>query len=130
MQLLAGFLRSLEPEEVRPAVNLMLGRGPGVKTGVSWAALISAARAAFGDHPIDASDTEGYVDAGEVVRRMARAAQQAAGVAGTTSHASGHPILDVQRGFEAVAAARGRKEKERLLAELLTASSPDEAAWR
>ena len=138
MQILADFLRSLEPEEVRPAVNLMLGRGPGVKTGVSWAALIAAARAAFGDQPIDVSDAEGYVDAGEVVRRMARAAGQRAGGtagkgdthgAGGAGAAAGHTILDVQRGFEAVAAARGRKEKDRLLAELLAAMSPDEAAW-
>lgn len=134
MQLLAGFLRSLEPAEVRPAVNLMLGRGPGGKTGVNWAALIGAARAAYGDRPIDASDAEGYVDAGEVVRRMARQAAGGTGSpggpggSGATGAANGRTILDVQRGFEAVAGARGRKEKERLLAELLT-TSPDEAAW-
>ena len=134
MQVLAGLLRSLEPAEVRPAVNLMLGRGPGGKTGVHWAALIAAARAAFGDQPIDASDADGYVDAGEVVRRMARqAAGGTSGAAGTggigaTAAANGRTILDVQRGFEAVAGARGRKEKERLLAELL-ATTPDEAAW-
>jgi DNA ligase-1 len=132
VQLLAAFLRSLEPDEVRPAVNLMLGRGPGVKTGVSWATLIGAARAAFGDHPIDAADAEGYVDAGEVVRRLARHAARGAGApsdAGPTDHPGGHTILDVQRGFEAVAEARGRKDKERLLAELLASSDPDEAAW-
>jgi DNA ligase 1 len=116
---LAGLLRSLDVPEVRPAVNLMLGRGPGRKTGVSWAALIAAARAAFGDGSVDTSDADGYVDAGEVVRRMAR--QPGAG-AGNWS------ILDVQRGFETVADARGRKEKERLLAALL-ATGPDEAAW-
>jgi ATP-dependent DNA ligase I len=139
VQLLASFLLTLEPAEVRPAVNLMLGRGPGVKTGVSWAALIGAARAAFGDQPVDTSNAEGYVDAGEVVRRMARQAggsrtssesDESAepvrpGAFGTTG---GRTILDVQRGFEAVAAARGRKEKERLLAQLL-ATGPDEAAW-
>jgi DNA ligase-1 len=132
VQLLAGFLRSLEPDEVRPAVNLMLGRGPGGKTGVNWAALIGAARAAYGDQPIDASDAGGYVDTGEVVRRMAWQAARAGGTGGTGgpgAAASGRTIRDVQRGFEAVAAARGRKEKERLLAELLAASGPDEAAW-
>lgn len=117
---------------MRPAVNLMLGRGPGTKTGVSWAALIAAARAAFGDQPIDASSdphADGYVDAGEVVRRMAT---QAAACTGTRTSAAAQPtgwsILDVQHGFETIAAARGRKEKERLLAGLL-ATTPDEAAW-
>ena len=123
MQLLAGLLRSLEAAEVRPAVNLMLGRGPGIKTGVSWAALIGAARAAFGDRAIDFSQADGYVDAGEVVRQMA-----AQGGGGGGGAAGGQSILDVQRGFEAVAEARGRKAKERLLAELL-ATGPDEAAW-
>ena len=118
-----------------PAVNLMLGRGPGVKTGVSWAALIAAARSAFGAQPIDTSDAEGYVDAGEVVRRMAIQARAAGTTTGApmTAPFAGSPsigwsILDVQRGFEAIVSVRGRKEKERLLSELLSAS-PDEAAW-
>ncbi len=126
MRLLADFLRSLDPDEVRPAVNLMLGRGPGAKTGVSWAALIAAARAAYGDQPIDASKTDSYVDAGEVVRRMAQ--QAASARMHTGVDAPDRTILDIQRGFEAVAAARGRKEKERLLVDLLS-TSPDEAAW-
>lgn len=112
----------------------MLGRGPGTKTGVNWAALIAAARAAYGDQPIDASnasngsDAEGYVDAGEVVRRMAAQAAGAGTRSATPPTPTGWTILDVQRGFEAIAAARGRKEKERLLAELL-ATNPEEAAW-
>jgi DNA ligase-1 len=103
---------------VRPAVNLMLGRGPGVKTGVSWATLLGAARAAFGDREIDFSDADGYVDAGELVRRMAPP-----GPGGERT------ILEVQGAFAAVAQARGRKEKERLLADLVAGASPDEAAW-
>ena len=38
-------------------------------------------------------------------------------------------MLDVQEAFQTVARARGRKEKERLLAELLVSASPAEAAW-
>ena len=126
VRLVAGFLRSLSPEEVGPAVNLMLGRGPGVKTGVSWAALLGAAREAFGAREIDVADAAGYVDAGEVVRRMAAAAAAAA-----PGPPAGGPlsVLDVQQAFEDVARARGRKEKEHRLAVLLTAATPDEAAW-
>jgi len=107
---------------VRPAVNLMLGRGPGFKTGVSWASLLGAARAAFGDRPVDLTGATGYVDAGEVVRRMAAAAGPPAGAGEAT-------ILDVQRAFEEVARARGRNEKEARLAALLARATPDEAAW-
>jgi DNA ligase-1 len=117
VKLLADLLRALAPDELRPAVNLMLGRGPGVKTGVSWASLASAARAAFGDGDGAHPDAEGYVDAGEWVRRRA------------TGNGLGRSVLDVQRAFLDVAAARGRKEKERILAELLRGASPDEAAW-
>ena len=121
--LVAAFLRSLAPDEVAPAVNLTLGRGLGIKTGVSWAALLGAARAAFGAGEIDVSDAEGYVDAGEVVRRMAAGAAEGGAAGGTLS------VLDVQHAFEDVARARGRKEKERRLAALLAAAGPDEAAW-
>src|SRR5688572_7640921 len=95
----------------------MLGRGPGIKTGVSWASLASAARAAFGDRDAGNSGAAGYVDAGEWVRRLAAGA------------GAGRSVLDVQRAFLDVAGSRGRKEKERILAELLSSASPDEAAW-
>ena len=62
VRLLAAFLGGLEPPEVRPAVNLMLGRGPGVKTGVSWATLLRAAQGAYGEQEVDFSDASGYVD--------------------------------------------------------------------
>jgi DNA ligase-1 len=121
VRILADCLKALSPDEIAPAVNLMLGRGPGVKTGVSWASLMGAARAAFGEVEIDGSDADGYVDAGEVVRRLARS--------------GGGPIEErtsvrhVQDTFLAVAQARGRREKERLLADLLRSATPDEAAW-
>jgi DNA ligase-1 len=129
VRLLAAFLGGLEPPEVRPAVNLMLGRGPGVKTGVSWATLLRAAQGAYGEQEVDFSDASGYVDAGEAVRRMAAAAEAGAGMAGAGGAGSGRTVLDVQEAFQAVARAGGRKEKERLLAELLVSASPAEAAW-
>src|SRR5688572_14941749 len=123
VRLLAAFLGGLEPPEVRPAVNLMLGRGPGVKTGVSWATLLRAAQGAYGEQEVDFSDASGYVDAGEAVRRMAAAAGAGAGAAGAGSAGSGRTVLDVQEAFQSVARAGGRKEKERLLAELLVSAS-------
>ncbi|HEX2324935.1 MAG TPA: ATP-dependent DNA ligase [Chloroflexota bacterium] len=129
VRLLAAFLGGLESPEVRPAVNLMLGRGPGVKTGVSWATLLRAAQGAYGEQEVDFSDASGYVDAGEAVRRMAAAAGARAGTAGVGSAGSGRTVLDVQEAFQSVARAGGRKEKERLLAELLVSASPAEAAW-
>src|SRR5919198_1351034 len=38
-------------------------------------------------------------------------------------------VLHVHETFLAIADARGRREKERLLAELLRSATPDEAAW-
>jgi DNA ligase-1 len=118
---LADCLKALAPDEVGPAVNLMLGRGPGVKTGVSWSSLMGAARAAFGEVEVDSSDADRYVDAGEVVRRLARRNGGATAPRAT--------VRQVHETFLAVAAARGRREKERLLAELLRSATPDEAAW-
>ena len=118
-RLLGSFLRRLAADEVRPAVNLTLGRG-GARSGVSWASLLAAAQATYGTRDARPAG-EGYVDAGDVVRHLARR--------------DGRPtdgvltIGDVTAAFGAIAAARGRKEKERLLGALLRRASPDEAAW-
>lgn len=104
---------------MKPAVNLILGRGTGSKSGVSWAGLFAAASNVFGqlDGP---ADSEGFVDSGELVKAMA-------------GRASPPPptlsVLDVTAGFAQIGAARGRKEKERLLGELLARATPAEAAW-
>src|SRR4029450_3872717 len=72
VRLRGELLRRLEAGEVRPAVDLMLGRGAGVKSGVSWAALATAAQAAFGpDAGPPEAEGDGYVDAGEWVKRLA-----------------------------------------------------------
>jgi DNA ligase-1 len=101
-------------------VNLMLGRGAGVKSGVSWASLFAAAKAVFGelDEP---AESDGYVDAGDYVRRMA----DRSGRPG----ADGLTVLHVAAAFAEIATSRGRKEKERLLGELLRRATPAEAAW-
>jgi DNA ligase-1 len=122
VRLLGDLLRRLRADEVRPAVDLMLGRGAGVKSGVSWAALAGAARAAFGEAAVQpAGDEEGYVDAGVWVRRLAEASGQVG--------RDGVDVRAVHGAFAAVARARGRKEKERLLADLLGQVGPSEAAW-
>src|SRR5262245_66064750 len=73
-RVLGELLRRLEVDELRPAVDLMLGRGAGVKSGVSWAALASAARAVFAaDAAAPAVEGEAFVDAGAWVERLARA---------------------------------------------------------
>lgn len=116
-RILAGLLRRLGPDELAPAVNLMLGRGPGVKTGVSWASLAAAARAAFGDAPSEPTRTDGYVDAGEWIRRRAPDREPTL------------TVLDAHNAFHAIAAARGSKAKIGLLTNLLEQASPAEAAW-
>jgi DNA ligase-1 len=118
-RLLGAFLRRLAADEVRPAVSLMLGRG-GARSGVSWASLFAAAQATYG--PTDGRPAGGgYVDAGEVVRHLARRAGRPADGVLT--------IGEVAAAFRAIGAARGRKDKERLLGALLRRASPDEAAW-
>ena len=122
VRVLGELLKRLEPGEVRTAVNLMLGRGAGAKSGVSWAALSAAAQAAFGPGEVAWSgDGDTYVDAGEWVRRRAE-----------TSGRAGQDEVELRtvgEAFANVARARGRKEKERLLAELLRGVTPGEAAW-
>ena len=130
MRLLAAFLGALEPAEVRPAVNLMLGRGPGVKTGVSWATLLR--RRAGGLRRAGGRLLRRRAGTSTPARPCAGWPPAAGGgpaPAGAGSAGSGRTVLDVQEAFQTVARARGRKEKERLLAELLVSASPDEAAW-
>lgn len=119
-RLIGGFLRQLGRDEVAGVVNLMLGRGAGVKSGVSWATLFAGAQAVFGElhHPIEG---ERFVDVGEVVKRMADRAQ--------LSPVDALTVVGVSSAFAEIGQARGRKEKQRLLGELLRRASPAEAAW-
>lgn len=126
VRLLADLLTMVQPDEVAPAVRLMLGRGAGARSGVSWATLIAAAGIAYGNTAAAAADlardpTAAYVDVGDTVEAMARAAARPPGRL--------LAIGDVERGFLAAGAARGRKAKERALAELLRDADPPSAAW-
>ncbi|MBI3966156.1 MAG: ATP-dependent DNA ligase [Chloroflexi bacterium] len=168
MRLLGDLLCRLQPDEIRPTVNLMLGRGAGVKSGINWATLVEAARSVFGNEDDSLfDDRDGFVDAGEFVRRLAArreptvgssdaealgrdstervgreagpeaAAPPPTGSSPTTSatgvdaggESGGKDVRDVSAAFEAIASARGRKEKVRRLADLLRGVTSSEAAW-
>jgi hypothetical protein len=118
-RLLADFLATLGPEEVAPAVRLLLGQSARGETAVSgrtlWRVLDDIAE--DGD---DGQAWEGAVDFGEAVERRLRAVPAHAAVVPTLS------IVEVERRLLDLAGPRGRGSragKEERLATLLRALS-------
>ena len=119
----ADFLGGLEPEEVRPAVRLLLGEaghGGAVSGQTLWPVLLRIAGAAA---PPDV--WAGAVDFGEAVERLL------AGRA-TPPELPALGLVEVEERVRALAAARGagsRAEKKRLLADLFERLTPLEAKY-
>ena len=124
-RLIADFLAALEPDEVAPAVRLLLGQSARGETAVSgrtlWRVLDEIAEDGDGGQA-----WEGAVDFGEAVERRLRALPASAAVVPTLS------IVEVERRLLDLAGPRGRGAragKEERLAALLRALSPLEAKY-
>ena len=124
-RLIADFLTALEPDEVAPAVRLLLGQSARGETAVSgrtlWRVLDEIAEDGDGGQA-----WEGAVDFGEAVERRLRALPASAAVVPTLS------IVEVERRLLDLASPRGRGAragKEERLAALLRALSPLEAKY-
>ena len=132
--LAADFLRDLEAEEVKPAVSMILGR-PFPKwsqqtLGVSWATLTGIIRRitkadwkvfteAFGETGDVGSATKILFESSKIDKQL-------------TLFERKLTILEVKRGFEAIAETAGsgsREKKERLAEALLSLASPLEAKY-
>lgn len=120
----ADFLAGLDPDEVRPAVRLLLGDAgrsvAAVSGGTVWPVL---ARVAGGEPAADV--WTGAVDLGEAAERLlARRAD--------APSASALGVAEVDERLRRLGTLRGagsRASKERALAELFTALSPVEAKY-
>ncbi len=132
--LVADFLRDLEAEEVKPAVCMILGR-PFPKWSqqtldVSWATLTGIIRRitkadwkvfmeAFGETGDVGSATKTLFESSKIDKQ-------------STLFERKLTILEVERGFEAIAETAGlgsREKKERLTEALLSLASPLEAKY-
>ncbi|MEM3706103.1 MAG: ATP-dependent DNA ligase [Candidatus Bathyarchaeia archaeon] len=134
VNLVADFLKSLEPDEVEPAVSMILGR-PFPKWSqqtldVSWATLSEIIRRITGvDWRIflEAFNQTGDVgSAAKVVFESCKIKRQA------VLFEKPLTILEVRRSFEAIAETAGhgaREKKERLIEALLSSASPLEAKY-
>ncbi|MEM1551285.1 MAG: ATP-dependent DNA ligase [Candidatus Bathyarchaeia archaeon] len=134
VNLVADFLKSLEPDEVEPAVSMILGR-PFPKWSqqtldVSWATLGEIIRRITGvDWRIflEAFNQTGDVgSAAKVVFESCKIKRQA------VLFEKPLTILEVRRSFEAIAETAGhgaREKKERLIEALLSSASPLEAKY-
>ncbi len=132
--LTADFLRTLEAEEVEPAVSMILGR-PFPKWSqqtldVSWATLSEAIRQiTSADWSIFDQAFSESVDVGSATKSIfekSRVRKQTSLLDRTLS------ILEVRRDFELIAEAVGsgsRQKKERLVRALLSQASPVEAKY-
>ena len=134
VNLVADFLKSLEPKEVEPAVSMILGRalpkGSQQTLEVSWATLSEIIRRITGvDWRVfmDAFGKTGDIGAAtKVVFENSRVKRQ------MPLFERALTITDVRESFEAIAEATGhgsREKKERLIETLLSSASPLEAKY-
>ncbi|MEM3616454.1 MAG: ATP-dependent DNA ligase [Candidatus Bathyarchaeia archaeon] len=134
VNLVADFLKSLEPSEVEPAVSMILGR-PFPKWSqqtleVSWATLSEIIRRVTGVEWkvfLEAFNQTGDVgSAAKVVFESCKVKRQ------TVLFEKPLTILEVRRSFEAIAETVGyssREKKERLVESLLSLASPLEVKY-
>jgi DNA ligase 1 len=125
-RLVADFLGALEPEEVRPAVRLLLGLAGGGETAVSGRTLWRVLTRVVGDSGEAEHAWAGAVDFGEAAERLL--AQRPA----PAEEPPALSLVDVEARIRALAEPRGqgaRAGKERLLAELLSRLTPTEAKY-
>jgi DNA ligase-1 len=134
INLAAEFLRNLEPQEIEPAVSMILGR-PFPKWSprtldVSWATLSEIIRlvtdVGWESFSRAFSSTGDIGSATRVVFENSRVKKQTVLVGRTLT------ITEVRRSFESVAEAVGpgsREKKERLVETLLSLASPVEAKY-
>jgi DNA ligase-1 len=134
VNLVADFLKNLEPEEVEPAVSMILGR-PFPKRSqqtldVSWATLSEIVRRITGIEWkvfLEAFDKTGDIgSATKIVFESYKVRRQA------VLFEKPLTIMEVKRSFEAIAEAVGsgsRERKERLIEALLSSASPLEAKY-
>jgi len=119
----ADFLGALAPEEVRPAVRLLLGqagRGGAVSGQTLWRVLVPLAGEVA---PVDV--WAGAVDFGEAVERLLARREAPADLPALG-------LVEVEDRVRALADARGvgsRAEKERLLADLFARLTPLEGKY-
>jgi DNA ligase-1 len=134
IDLAAEFLRNLEPQEVEPAVSMILGR-PFPKWSqrtldVSWATLSEIIRLVtdvrWESFSQAFSSTGDIGSATRMVFENSRIKKQTVLIGRTLT------IAEVRRSFESVAGAVGpgsREKKERLIRTLLSSASPVEAKY-
>jgi DNA ligase-1 len=122
----ADLLAACEPDEVAPAVRLLLGQAGRGETAVSGATVSRVLLRLVGRDRMPAGVWDDAVDFGEAAERL------------LASHGAGAPeppalsVTEVEERIRALGAARGggsRAEKERLLAALLVALTPVEAKY-
>lgn len=134
ISLVSDFLKTLEPEEVEPAVSMILGRALSKYSEhaleVSWATLSEIIRRITG------VDWKVFTDAFSKTGDIGAATKilfESSGVKRQLSlFEKVLTINDVRKSFEAIAEAVGpgsREKKERLLEALLSAASPLEAKY-
>jgi DNA ligase-1 len=134
ISLVSDFLKTLEPEEVEPAVSMILGRALSKHSEhaleVSWATLSEIIRRITGvDWKVFTDTFSKTGDIGAATKILF----ESSGVKRQLSlFEKVLTINDVRKSFEAIAEAVGpgsREKKERLLEALLSAASPLEAKY-
>jgi len=124
--LLADYLRTLDPEEMKIAVVFLTGRpfpeADQRATGLGWATISSAVAQVGG------VDRAGLAEAYDRYSDLATAVGDVLAAAGHDPDPAGSPsLVEVAAAFEAIEAASGPARKAALLATLLNRSDPSTA---
>jgi DNA ligase-1 len=134
IKLVSEFLKTLDPEDVEPAVSMILGRplpqGSQQTLDVSWATLSEIIRRITGvswEVFTEAFNKTGDIGAAtKIVFENSRVRRQ------MPLFSEALTVIGVRRSFEAIAEAAGhgsRERKERLIEALLSSASPLEAKY-
>jgi DNA ligase-1 len=132
--LIADFLRKVAPEEIRPAVYLILGRvfpdWDSRSLDISWKAMWKITRSIANPEEQDYEKIfSNSVDAGDTIMRIfEKKFEESCG----KSKGAGLSILDVYKYFEGIASTKGkgsRERKEYLIHELFIKADPLESKY-
>ena len=130
----ANFLRSLDPEEIEPAVNMMVGRAfPKYRQktlDVSWSTLIRIfERISIFNWDLFRQVMANTGDIGSAIKIIFESSKPKKQTQLTQTYLT---ITEVRRAFDAIAQAQGsgaRTKKERLITTLMSQATPVEAKY-
>ncbi len=132
MRILNDFLRKLSREEIKPAINLILGRIAGkgeIKTGISSGIILSALKKVLGDNFKFRDKCKESADLGEYVECLLKSFKPVKQQVFLETTYSLKGIYEVLRKAFLLKGKKSKEKKEEIVASLLTNLTPSESKY-